>query len=415
MADEIDINAEEVNDIMEDSAEDFNHASEEIQENIKKQKEEIMEKWLDEQVAIAKEALLKASDTTEQGKAIPDSIKSEAFEELYNTIEDVNDGQADNSANANSDSDAEIKKRLDAMDEKVKTFYDFLSEFSGSLSEDRVNEIMDKFTSDVKNTINEKVSKLEETYKSLIDKLNKGQTDTTSEQQTIQQVGGDLENTLDQQTDVKKDVEAKEGEGAWERVKKLFKYWKLLVIAAGALGIYLFLRHLADELTGCYEWKGGDSNELNCQRFYKSSKNAIYCSCGLEQQAPETGQAASLSQCKGDFSNFPFCNKECGGPSQGRPFCTETQGQNDSIYYNYQHYNALTALWHVIKEGAAAASKGLGGLKKIIIKILIIVGIVIGGIILIIVGYKVIQALLKKKEENSGPTSKFGRKRRIKN
>ena len=224
-------------------------------------------------------------------------------------------------------------------------------------------------------------------------------------------------------SEAKKKVEA-QGGGKWRSIKELllnWKLWAMLIASGGTLGVYLILKGMADDMTGCYKYIGTSSSQLaSCHGLEDDGLEAA-CACGTLSDAKTGGAKDSGTCCDGggssaDCGGQVFCAKatckkcsstDCADPpgkacgcAPGPP-CNNADLQH-AIQYTYTKYTPWDALAGIFDHGAGDWEHVGDELIGVVKDILIIVVIVAGIALLIWVVAKVVNHIRNKKGGNEG-------------
>lgn len=222
--------------------------------------------------------------------------------------------------------------------------------------------------------------------------------------------------------------------GPWYKkvTEAIGNHWKLLGILGTIAGLYLALRGICKELTGCYIYHGTGSQKLSgCTKMVSAAttKAGSYtvgqCGCAPPSStgssapanayqtqcapAPATairrlGPDASSSSARPSAvgaapgSTPVYCS---GGCAQNAAFpCFGIPGKGTSIYYAFNHVTALNALSFAIGNTAGNLKQAGKGIVGMILTVLKVIGLVILVIIICILALKGIKMLMEKMKEN---------------
>jgi hypothetical protein len=224
--------------------------------------------------------------------------------------------------------------------------------------------------------------------------------------------------------------------GPWYKkvTEAIGNHWKLLGILGTIAGLYLALRGICKELTGCYIYHGTASQKLSgcttmVEAAAKATKAGSYTvsQCGCAPPA-STGSSAPANAYQTQCASAPatairrlgsdassssarpsavgaapgsmpvYCS---GGCAQNAAFpCFGIPGKGTSIYYAFNHVTALNALSFAIGNTSGNLKQAGKGIVGMILTVLKVIGLVILVIIICILALKGIKMLMEKMKEN---------------
>ena len=285
------IHPEEVPDIKESLVEIENLRSD-LEKSSTDARNAIRAELLDKAKTLAKEVIETSKSDPEQTNEIMDCLdsitKDSSPENIRKQIENLKNNRPWNSLSKMYDSVCNSIKGLfssspESMPES-KVRDNALNKLKEAIEKDGVN--FNEALDDYKKSVEDVKEKLEE----------KGNKDGTKEK-----------------------LESQDN-GSWK--------WKLalFIVACGSIIGALFL--ISSLLSGCYQYKTGQSplQLKSCNDFYKIDANQSFCSCGIPQNPPD---------CINKDKNYPFCQ------------CPEVINQvckDESIYYAYKECNPWTLI-----------------------------------------------------------------------
>ena len=345
--------------------------TEEVRTKILKEKLEVITR----KSAILTEEIIKVSEG--EGRA-PSQTKIEALLKDLNVVMKATDGAA-------------VKKHLTdnpptraVIDPVARTTEALVEASSKTITELAEKTLEGKSLKEFKDTH----TGLERAVKEYAEAVDKGKA-TEAAARNMKELSSKIDNLLRDNPKLQDEITAKTGKNS-RLTAALWKYAGFLSLTGlGALGLYLFLREIAKELTGCYQYTGTKSHKLP-----KGCSNPERCGCGNPSKATTRDELDRLCREKDPDSDdplwkdYPFCGSEgCGPISPARPTCTDDVGKPTSVYYAWNEYSAgsiISSITEIVKELVATGITTM--LKNVIIWVLIVVAILVALYIAFVVG-----------------------------
>ena len=326
------IHPEEIPDIKESLAE-IENLKAELEKSSTDARNAIRSELLDKAKSLAKEVIESSKYDPEQTNEVMDCLdsitKDSSPENIRKQIEKLKNNRPWSS----------LSKMYDSVCNSIKGLFSSSPE---SMSESKVrdnalNKLKESIEKGDVNNFNDALDEYKKSVEDVQEKLEeKGNKDGTKEK-----------------------IEAQDN-GSWK--------WKLALFILSCGGIIGALFLISSLLTGCYQYKTGQSplQLKSCSDFYKVDSNQSFCSCGIPQNPPD---------CSNKDKNYPFC--EC--PDVINQVC-----KDGSIYYAYKEYNPWTLIADIadfaineLKKTGDIVDELLDFLKKWGYIFLITIGIII--------------------------------------
>lgn len=273
-----------------------------------------------------------------------------------------------------------------------------LQDGGGKLDPEKQNAVdaLDKLE---KQSLNEFTDKLEE-YNKETDKNKKQQLKIEADQKLNEyKEYADQKSNIDKIPEITKERLEAKGEKSSKVIELLIKYRTLITLATGVGMVFLVLKLISDELSGCYQYKGTSSKKIPKP---KDKKHTEWCSCGPDNVVvpPNVGNTVELSKiCTGDMVHYPFC---ANGLNPLYPTCSsDSPGQKGAIFYNYEKFTPASIISNIPDYANDILDDLIGDLDKLLSQMLKW-GLILAGImILLYIAFVIGKKMLDKKKESS--------------
>jgi hypothetical protein len=354
-------------------------------------------------------------------KAIYDKIDGNTSETLNTTAAAGGDGGGDLTGGDVGDVNSMITDTHNNIGDS-KTLYSRIQAKIGAKMTKNLNSSYEKIFAltrkDLENGLNtsdvESLQSFANKQQKYMDEMNDPTTSNVRRRELLITAKNDYKIALknfDDSSFVKK-LEKSEGISL-ERLKILKKIIPFLFMV-GSLALLLhFLELIADELSGCYIYQGGEKSKLDdCSGWYKN--NDSECSCGETIAAPGSSMNPNCStstlngECLAPYCLGENCSEQptnekkpkCIFPDGNRHLCTSgDQTASGSVYYGYEKvtpFGLIADTPGMLSDLADTALDGISGIPEMLKNIMIWIGIAMLGVIGLIILYAIAKYLLKK-------------------
>lgn len=314
-------------------------------------------------------------------KNLKEGIDTDNIDKIFDILENM-DGNIDELKNQIDDLKNEVGQEvLEKFHETLKGRFEALDKST--------TEVLEKLldSKDFKE-IKEQLNELKELSKDLSKDLEeKSQEQIDQLRDSIDKQFEEINKKLDEK--LKTQLEGKLGVDGYSKFKSMLKYGPMLLYGLGILAAFFVLKSIADELTGCYQYRGTESHKIN----YCNGKPSRDCNCGPSENNDKTNTSELCEN--SDNKNYPYCT--C-GPTPDKPTCTSMiSADKTSVYYSYKEFTPSSIIASIPNEIGKFFSLIPKGIEDFLMKTMKII-LMIGGLFLLLyLVYIIVSGVISKR------------------